>query len=109
MLRCRASVCAPLIAGALFFAGPADFVAAQPSPRLQPPEFVGGVDWLGVVTPLTLKQLRGKVVLVHFWTLCCINCMQTQPEIARLEKKYAKQLVVIGIHSPKYDHEKSSV
>jgi thiol-disulfide isomerase/thioredoxin len=84
------------------------FLAAQPGTRLRPPELTGGKEWLGVDAPLSFQDLRGKIVLVHFWTLCCINCMQTQPEIARLEKKYNRQLVVIGVHSPKYESEKST-
>ena len=50
---------------------------------------------------------RGKIVLLDFWTLCCINCIHTLPDLAKLEKKYPKELVVIGVHSPKFDNEKN--
>jgi sugar lactone lactonase YvrE len=52
--------------------------------------------------------LRGKVVLLDFWTFCCINCMHVLPDLAFLEKKYDKQLVVIGVHSAKFANEKET-
>ncbi len=72
------------------------------------PELDGGTDWFNVGKPLKLKDLRGKIVLLDFWTLCCINCMHIMPDIAKLEKKYKNQLVVIGVHSPKFENEKKS-
>jgi DNA-binding beta-propeller fold protein YncE len=77
-------------------------------PRRLAPELDGGTDWLNTAAPLHLKDLRGKIVVLDFWTSCCINCIHTIPDLARLEKKYADQLVVIGIHTPKFDNEKSS-
>jgi DNA-binding beta-propeller fold protein YncE len=76
--------------------------------RIRPPELEGGVGWLNTAGPLHLKDLRGKIVLLDFWTFCCINCMHTLPDLARLEKKYPNQLVVIGVHSAKFDNEKDS-
>ena len=53
------------------------------------------------------RELRGKVVLLDFWTYCCINCMHTLPDLAALERKYAGQPVaVVGVHSAKFDNEK---
>jgi DNA-binding beta-propeller fold protein YncE len=72
------------------------------------PELEGGVQWLNTPRPIRLKDLRGKIVLLDFWTLCCINCIHTLPDLARLEKKYANELVVIGIHCGKFDNEKNS-
>jgi thiol-disulfide isomerase/thioredoxin len=72
------------------------------------PELEGGTDWFNVGKPLKMKDLRGKIVLLDFWTLCCINCMHIMPELAKLEKKYKNQLVVIGVHSPKFENEKKS-
>jgi thiol-disulfide isomerase/thioredoxin len=66
------------------------------------------VAWLNTAGPLHLADLRGKFVLLDFWTLCCINCIHTLPDLARLEKKYANQLVVIGVHSAKFDNEKET-
>src|SRR5262249_6618714 len=71
-------------------------------------ELEGGVGWLNTASPLKLKDLRGKIVLLDFWTFCCINCIHTLPDLARLEKKYANQLVVIGVHSAKFDNEKNT-
>lgn len=58
-------------------------------------------------SPLTLADLRGKIVLLDFWTFCCINCQRVLPDLAALEREFGDDLVVIGIHSAKFDHEKS--
>ena len=68
----------------------------------------GGTEWLNTSHPLDLKELRGKVVLLDFWTYCCINCIHVLPDLKFLEKKYEKELVVIGVHSAKFDNEKLS-
>ncbi len=63
--------------------------------------------WLNTDQPLTLHQLRGQVVLLDFWTYCCINCMHVFEDLKYLENKYADQpFVVIGVHSGKFDQEK---
>jgi len=72
------------------------------------PELDGGTAWLNTGKPLSLKDLKGKVVLLDFWTLCCINCIHIMPDLAKLEKKYANELVVIGVHSAKFENEKNS-
>ena len=72
------------------------------------PELEGGTAWLNTGKPLSLKDLKGKVVLLDFWTLCCINCIHIFPDLAKLEKKYANELVVIGVHSAKFENEKNS-
>ncbi len=74
----------------------------------QAPSLDGGVEWLNCSKPLTLKDLRGKVVLLDFWTLCCINCINIMPDLEKLEKKYPNQLVVIGVHSAKFENERDS-
>ncbi|HEY7159537.1 MAG TPA: thioredoxin-like domain-containing protein [Gemmataceae bacterium] len=76
--------------------------------RPEAPELEGGVAWLNTAGPLRLKDLRGKVVLLDFWTLCCINCMHVLPDLAKLEKKYPNELVVIGVHTAKFDNEKNT-
>ena len=76
---------------------------ASPSAELD-----GGVAWLNTAGPIRLKDLRGKIVLLDFWTLCCINCIHTLPDLAKLEKKYPNELVVIGVHSAKFDNEKDT-
>jgi DNA-binding beta-propeller fold protein YncE len=72
------------------------------------PGLDGGTDWLNTEKPLKLEGLRGRVVLLDFWTLCCINCIHTLPDLAKLEAKYPGVLVVIGVHTPKFPHEKKT-
>ncbi|CAM8917988.1 unnamed protein product [Rhodiola kirilowii] len=71
------------------------------------PEFPPKLDWLNSA-PLHLgKELRGKVVLLDFWTYCCINCMHVLPDLEYLEKKYRDSpFAVVGVHSAKFDNEK---
>ncbi len=76
--------------------------------RIAAPELDGGVAWLNTAGPLRLRDLRGKIVLLDFWTYCCINCMHILPDLAKLEKKYPNELVVIGVHSGKFDNERDS-
>lgn len=75
---------------------------------IKAPELTGGVAWLNTAKPLTMKDLKGKIVILDFWTLCCINCIHILPDLAKLEKKYPNELVVIGVHSPKFDNEKET-
>jgi thiol-disulfide isomerase/thioredoxin len=81
---------------------------AKGTERPEAPELEGGIGWLNTAGPIKLKDLRGKVVLLDFWTFCCINCIHTLPDLAKLEKKYANELVVIGVHSAKFDTEKQT-
>jgi cytochrome c biogenesis protein CcdA/thiol-disulfide isomerase/thioredoxin len=70
------------------------------------PEFAGITAWLNS-PPLTMKQLRGKVVLVDFWTYSCINCIRTLPYLTDWDRKYRGQgLVIVGVHSPEFEFEK---
>ncbi|KAI3725773.1 hypothetical protein L1987_65565 [Smallanthus sonchifolius] len=73
----------------------------------QVPEFPSKLDWLNTA-PLQLRRdLKGKVVLLDFWTYCCINCMHVLPDLEYLEKKYKDMpFTVIGVHSAKFDNEK---
>lgn len=74
------------------------------------PEFIAGGDWFNTASQgLTLQGLRGKVVLVDFWTYTCINCIRTLPYLKSWHEKYAKQgLVIIGVHTPEFAFEKLS-
>ncbi len=76
--------------------------------RIAAPELEGGVAWLNTAGPLRVKDLRGKIILLDFWTLCCINCMHVLPDLAKLEKKYPNELVVIGVHTAKFENEKNT-
>ena len=69
------------------------------------PEFPGGHTWFNVSEPLTVADLRGKVVVLDFWTLGCINCQHIVPDLEQLEEEFGDALVIIGVHSGKYDRE----
>ena len=83
-------------------------MSAQETPRVRAPEITGGRGWLNTDKPLTIAALKGKVVLLDFWTYGCINCIHIIPDLKRLEHKYPNQLVVIGIHSAKFENEKDT-
>ncbi|MFL6283444.1 MAG: thioredoxin-like domain-containing protein [Pyrinomonadaceae bacterium] len=76
--------------------------------RVRAPELEGGRGWLNTDAPLSLTALRGKVVLLDFWTYGCVNCMHVIPDLKRLEEKYRNQLVVVGVHSAKFENEKET-
>jgi thiol-disulfide isomerase/thioredoxin len=76
--------------------------------KIRAPELDGARGWLNTDKPLTLSALRGKVVLLDFWTYGCINCMHIIPDLKKLEKKYPNELVVIGVHSAKFENEKDT-
>lgn len=58
---------------------------------------------------LDLESLRGKIVLLDFWTFCCINCLHVLDELRPLEQQYSDVLVTVGVHSPKFEHEADPV
>jgi DNA-binding beta-propeller fold protein YncE len=74
------------------------------APRLN----AGQLPWFNVKAPLDLPDLRGKLVILDFWTYCCINCIHIIPTLKRLEERFPKSLVVIGVHSPKFLGEKET-
>jgi len=69
-------------------------------------EFRDGLQWLNTDKPFTLQELRGKFVLLDFWTYACINCQHIIPDLKELEEKYPEELFVIGVHSAKFTTEK---
>lgn len=70
------------------------------------PEFPSGLNWLNS-NALSLEKLKGKVILVDFWTYSCINCQRTLPYLNQWHEKYQdKGLVIIGVHSPEFEFEK---
>ncbi|KAK7259004.1 hypothetical protein RIF29_24598 [Crotalaria pallida] len=73
------------------------------------PEFPSKLDWLNTAPLQFGRDLKGKVVLLDFWTYCCINCMHVLPDLDFLEKKYKDMpFIVVGVHSAKFDNEKDS-
>ena len=74
--------------------------------RLRAPELSGAGEWINTGgRELSLTDLRGKIVLLDFWTFCCVNCLHVIDELRPLEEKYRDVLVTIGVHSPKFAHE----
>lgn len=101
----------------LFAASPAAFTGeADTKPEVEANDplragdvFAGAKGWINTAEPLTLEKLKGHVVLVDFWTYCCINCIHVIPDLKYLEEKYKDQpFVVIGVHSGKFDQEKNT-
>ena len=108
-----ATVTAGAAAIATLVASPAASAAAGPvanqlDNNATAPEFTGIDKWLNS-DPLTLQQLRGKVVLVDFWTYTCINCIHVLPYVKTWNQKYKDQgLAVVGVHTPEYPFERST-
>jgi thiol-disulfide isomerase/thioredoxin len=77
--------------------------------KIHAPEFPAGLSWLNAGRALALEELRGRIVLLDFWTYCCINCLHVIPDLKYLEAKYAgKPVAVIGVHSAKFTNEKDA-
>ncbi|MHB9752825.1 NHL domain-containing thioredoxin family protein [Streptomyces sp. BYX5S] len=74
--------------------------------RVRAPELVGKGGWLNTGgTGYTLADLRGRIVILDFWTFCCINCLHVLDELRELEEKHRDTVVIVGVHSPKFVHE----
>ena len=94
---------------------PSQFAAAaeqRPDSGLQDygaaPEFTGNERWFNS-RPLTLRQLRGRVVLVDFWTYTCINCLRTLPHLTAWDRAYRDDgLTIVGVHSPEFTFERDA-
>lgn len=69
------------------------------------PEFPADHDWINIDNPLTMNGLVGKIVILDFWTYGCINCLHIIPILEQVEQKYAEEVVVIGVHSAKFETE----
>lgn len=76
--------------------------------RIRAPELPQNYTWLNTDKPFSLKQLRGRIVILDFWTYCCINCLHVLPDLKYLEQKYFDSITVIGVHSAKFDNEKET-
>jgi thiol-disulfide isomerase/thioredoxin len=108
------SVLALSLIGAVTFGVGGVAVRAQPQPvqmaaaQGAAPNFVGIGNWFNSA-PLSISGLRGKVVLVDFWTYGCVNCVNTLPHVTELYAKYKDRgLVVVGIHTPEFPFERSA-
>jgi thiol-disulfide isomerase/thioredoxin len=104
----NAAACAGLAACAAITPVHAATPASAGTHSTAAPEFAGIDNWLNS-EPLTLAQLRGKVVLVDFWTFACGNCVNTLPAVKSWHQQYAdKGLVVIGVHTPEFPFEQDT-
>lgn len=86
-----------------------DFLKKLDERNLQIDDFETGLEWLNTEGPLSLKkELAGKVVVLDFFTYCCINCIHILPDLHQLEKRHSVQdgLVIVGVHSAKFPNEK---
>ena len=85
---------------------PHGMTSDTPFVRVRAPELVGAGGWLNTGgETLSLAGLRGKIVLLDFWTFCCVNCLHVLDELRPLEAEFADVLVTVGVHSPKFVHE----
>ncbi|MFD6873453.1 MULTISPECIES: NHL domain-containing thioredoxin family protein [unclassified Streptomyces] len=74
--------------------------------RVRAPELIGKGGWLNTGgKDLTLADFRGRVLILDFWTFCCINCLHVLDELRELEEKHRDTVVIVGVHSPKFVHE----
>ncbi len=95
-----------------YFLSPNNAIAAQfeidKSQFKKAPEFTSITGYLNTPTPIKLADLKGKVVLIHFWTYTCINCIHTIPHLNDWYQKYSnKGLVIIGVQTPEFNDEKN--
>lgn len=79
-----------------------------PGGPIAAPSLAGAVAWLNVAAPIDIARLRGKVVILDFWTYGCVNCMHILRDLKTLEQRFPDELVVVGIHSPKFTNEKDT-
>ena len=108
MTRQILSVSILLLASAIFSGNSFAVNNYKKQAKVRAPELTGGKGWLNTDKPLSIAGLKGKVVLLDFWTYGCINCIHIIPDLKKLEAKYQKELVVIGVHSAKFDNEKDT-
>jgi len=88
-----------------------EWFVEQTKPGISAPEFPAGFKWLntGGKELYFNRELKGRIVIIDFWTYCCINCMHVLPDLAFLEEKYAgKPVVILGCHSAKFNNERET-
>ena len=87
---------------------PLILTAQLKKPALMAPQFPSYAEWLNTDRAYSIDEFKGKFVILDFWTYCCINCMHILPDLKRLEQTFPEELVVIGVHTPKFSGEKES-
>ena len=108
MMRQILSILILLSAAAVFSGNSFGMKVYSKQAKVRAPELTGGKGWLNTDKPLSIAGLKGKIILLDFWTYGCINCIHIIPDLKKLEAKYQKELVVIGVHSAKFDNEKDT-
>ena len=88
----------------MIMVGGANQAQALMAPEIARP----GLQWFNVAAPLPIASLRGRIVILDFWTEGCINCIHIIPTLRRIEERYPDKVVVIGVHSPKFANEKNA-
>jgi thiol-disulfide isomerase/thioredoxin len=102
------AVTGTVIPGICDEAAPAAPITVAAATQGAAPDFAGISNWFNS-KPLSIADLRGKVVLVDFWTYGCVNCVNTLPHVTDLYAKYRdKGLVVVGVHTPEFPFERSA-
>ena len=76
--------------------------------RVRAPEWPTSLEWTNTEQPLSLESLRGRVILMHFWTFDCVNCINLLPDLRYLENKYHDGVSVVGVHAPKYEYQRQT-
>src|SRR3569623_10520 len=102
----RHAIPALVLAGGCLFAAPA--AMAREEGDLAPKNTNPGLRWFNVAEPVTMASLRGRIVILDFWTEGCINCIHIIPILREVEKQFPDRVAVIGVHSPKFAEEKSA-
>jgi DNA-binding beta-propeller fold protein YncE len=75
--------------------------------EVRAPDFPLQLDWINSDSPISLKELRGHIVVLHFWTFCCINCMHALAQLREMEAAFPNnELTIISVHSPKFPNER---
>ncbi|WP_225913908.1 thioredoxin-like domain-containing protein [Leptolyngbya ohadii] len=82
-------------------------LSPRPMARIRSPELSQTLPWLNTLHPLSLRGLRGRIVLLDFWTYGCINCLHVIPDLQYLKEKYAQFLTIISIHTAKFNQEQN--
>ncbi|HEY9690616.1 MAG TPA: thioredoxin-like domain-containing protein [Oculatellaceae cyanobacterium] len=73
--------------------------------NIRAPELPENFTWINCHRPLSIKSLRGRIVILDFWTKGCINCLHVIPDLKYLKHKYSDYLSIIGVHSAKFEQE----
>jgi thiol-disulfide isomerase/thioredoxin len=85
-----------------------DVLTSKYAGKVNAPRFPVRAEWLNSSGPLSLEDFKGKLLVLDFWSYCCINCMHIIPVLRRLERKYPEEIAVVGVHSAKFDEERAT-